>query len=335
MRDHPHPEPTPYPLILRTWAFAAWRPVVGVLIVAVGGFVILPIVLTPVLAIGIAIQGGNFDHEFNAALQQTKITPAAMLYLNLTIASLIPLTWVVVRWLHRLRPRWLMSVRPGIRWRFFVACLGLSVVAIIAQLIVASFLPADNSDVHGRLVHLTGEVVALALVVIFTTPLQAMGEEYAFRGYAMQAFGSLGDAVARRTGATPRRAQQVAVWTAILASAGLFALAHGVQNFPLFFDRFAFGLLAGYLVYRTGGLEAGIALHVWNNLVAFGFGIALGQVQKQLTETTASWWNLPLTVTQNGVYLLLVLLIARRMGVDNLTRPAEEPGVLQPGSAPV
>ncbi|HEX7738736.1 MAG TPA: CPBP family intramembrane glutamic endopeptidase, partial [Marmoricola sp.] len=144
-------------------------------------------------------------------------------------------------------------------------------------------------------------------------------EEYAFRGYAMQAFGSLTAAINR--GWDRARQERWAVAIAILASAGLFALAHGTQNFPLFFDRFAFGLLAGYLVYRTGGLEAGIALHIWNNLVAFGFGIAYGEVQSQLSETSASWWNLPLTVTQNGIYLILVLLVARRMGLDNRTRP--------------
>jgi hypothetical protein len=40
-----------------------------------------------------------------------------------------------------------------------------------------------------------------------------------------------------------------------------------------------------------------------------------------LTVTTVSWWQIPLTVTQNGVYLVLVVLLARRMGVDNRTRP--------------
>ena len=316
---HPHSWPTLYPLILRTWAYAAWRPIVGLLIMVVSAILVLPLVLMPVLAIGIAIQGGNFEHEFTAAVNQTKVTPAAMLYINLTLAGLVLAAWFVVRFVHQLRPRWLMSVRPGIRWRFFFVCLALSMVAIIAQLIVGAFLPGDVDATGNHLVHWTGQTYALALVVLFTTPLQAMGEEYAFRGYAMQAFGSLTAAINR--GWDRARQEKWAVAIAILASAGLFALAHGTQNFPLFFDRFAFGLLAGYLVYRTGGLEAGIALHIWNNLIAFGFGIAYGEVQSQLTETTASWWNLPLTITQNGVYLILVLLVARRMGLDNRTRP--------------
>lgn len=318
---HPHRAPTSYPLILQTWAYSWWQPVVGLLVMIVCALILAPILLLPVLAIGILIQGGDFSPAFTAALDQTKITPAAMLYLNLTLASMILIAWFVVRVFHRLRPRWLMSVRPGMRWRFFGACLGLSVVAMVAQLVVGSLLPVDANDLGGHLVHVDGTVIALAVVVLLTTPLQAMGEEYGFRGYAMQAFGALTDGVARRCGLDARAAERAAVVLAIGASALLFALAHGTQNFPLFFDRFAFGILAGYLVYRTGGLEAGIAMHIWNNLIAFGFGIAFGQVQEQLTEHQASWWNLPITVTQYGVYLVLVIWVARRMGIDNRTRP--------------
>ena len=45
-------------------------------------------------------------------------------------------------------------------------------------------------------------------------------------------------------------------WIAIVATATMFALAHGAQNFPLFFDRFAFGLIAGLAGHphrRAGG----------------------------------------------------------------------------------
>ena len=87
----------------------------------------------------------------------------------------------------------------------------------------------------------------------------------------------------------------------------LFALAHGTQNFPLFFDRLAFGLMAGWLVILVGGLEAGIALHILNNLLAFGIAIAYDQLDSTLTVSEASWWQLPVTIVQYGVFLVLVL----------------------------
>ena len=54
-----------------------------------------------------------------------------------------------------------------------------------------------------------------------------------------------------------------------MVSALIFALMHGVQNPALFLNRLGFGLLAGVLVWRTGGLEAGIGAHVVNNICAY------------------------------------------------------------------
>ena len=123
----------------------------------------------------------------------------------------------------------------------------------------------------------TGQLLATAIVILVTTPLQALGEEYGFRGYLMQASGSF-------------FRSRIA---ALLITSGLFALAHGTQNFPLFFDRFAFGLIAGLIVILVGGLEAGIALHILNNLLAFGIAIAFNQLDSTLTVSEASWWQLP------------------------------------------
>ena len=83
--------------------------------------------------------------------------------------------------------------------------------------------------------------------------MQAVAEEIFFRGYLLQALGSL---VAKP-------------WFGVVVSAVVFALLHGTQNLPLFVDRLAFGLLAGLLVWRTGGLEAGIAAHMVNNVFAY------------------------------------------------------------------
>jgi membrane protease YdiL (CAAX protease family) len=213
--------------------------------------------------------------------------------------------WLVVRVVHGMRPRWLASVLPGFRWKFFLACSGLAVVALGVSLVVGAFLPDDANGTTGTAHVPSGQLLATAIVILFTTPLQAIGEEYGFRGYLMQAFGSF-------TGSRV---------VALLLTSGLFALAHGTQNFPLFFDRFTFGMIAGLLVILVGGLEAGIALHILNNLLAFGVAIAFGQLDSALTVSEASWWQLPVTIVQNGVFLLLVLWLARRMGLRNMTAP--------------
>ncbi len=313
MRAHPHPEPRSYPMMLRTWDYAWWKPVVGILLLVIGGMIIAPVLLLPVMAIAVALEGGAGPYldRFVAALSLDDVTPASMLYLNLSLASLVLVSMGIMRFVHRLRPRWLSSVLPGMRWRFFFACFGLSVVALLASVGVSLLLPENPNDVTGEPNRLTGTLIATGIVILLTTPLQALGEEYAFRGYLMQAFGSL----------TRSRV------AALLVTSGLFALAHGTQNFPLFFDRFAFGLMAGLTVILLGGLEAGIALHILNNLVAFGIAIFFGDLSGALQVTEVSWWQLPVTVAQNGVYLLLVLVVARRMGLRNRTTPPEQAAV--------
>ncbi len=109
---------------------------------------------------------------------------------------------------------------------------------------------------------------------------------------------------------------------AVVASAFLFGLAHGLgQSIPIFFDRFAFGLVAGILVVLTGGLEAGIAMHVLNNWLAFGLALAYGDMASTLNPSGGSWWSIPVTLTQSLVYLWLALLVARRMGLSDRADP--------------
>jgi membrane protease YdiL (CAAX protease family) len=293
--------------MLRTWDYQWWKPVVGILLMIILGAVVVPLLLMPVLAVAVALEGGSgpYVDRFLDSAALDSVTPASMLYLNLTLAALTLVAMGIVRFIHRLRPRWLSSVMPGMRWTFFLACFGLAVVALICSLVVGALLPHDPNDLSGEPNQLTGVLIATGIVILLTTPLQALGEEYAFRGYLMQAFGSLS------------RSRVIA----LLVTSALFALAHGTQNFPLFFDRFAFGLMAGLTVILVGGLEAGIALHILNNLVAFSFAILFGDLEGALNVSEVSWWQLPVTVVQNGIYLLLVLLVARQMGLRNTTSP--------------
>jgi membrane protease YdiL (CAAX protease family) len=200
-------------------------------------------------------------------------------------------------------------VVPKMRWRFLLVCLGLSFLALLASVVVGMFVPGDDTSVLGPVNEFTTTTALIALVVVVTTPFQAAGEEYLFRGYLLQAFGSL------------VRRPDVAAWVAVVVTSLLFAVAHGGQNFPLFFDRFMFGLIAGWLVIRTGGLEAGIALHILNNFLAFGLALTFGDLTESLTVSEVSWWNIPVTLTQEGVYALMVVMVARRMGLQRRTRP--------------
>jgi membrane protease YdiL (CAAX protease family) len=304
-----------YHLVQRGGRPGAWRPLVGVLSLAAAFIVIAPVLVQVPFAVGFAITGRDVVDSAERMLDFDDPTPVGLAYLNLTLACAIPVTWLLTRVLHGLRPGWLASVLPRIRWGWLVVCFGLSIVGLVATLLVSAVVPAqgDGAELSGHLNHFTSTTRDFLLVVLLLTPLQAAGEEYAFRGYLTQAFGGL---FGRR-------------WAAVVFPALLFALAHGLgQSVPIFFDRFAFGLVAGLLVVLTGGLEAGIAMHVLNNWLAFGLALAYGDMASTLNPTGGTWWSIPVTLTQSLVYLGLVLLVARRRGVRTTTESPAGAGVL-------
>ena len=314
----PHPEPRPYHLMLRTWTYAWWRPVVGVVALLAGMLFIIPIVLLPVLLVAAAVQGGGSEvaKAFSGLRSSGELTPAGLLYLNLTLASLILWTWLLIRVLHSMRPRWLASVRPKLRWHYLFACLGLAVIALVAQLVVGALVPGGVPGTEGAKPNpIDGRTIALLVIILLTTPLQAAGEEYAFRGYLLQAIG----AVLRNR------------WITIVLTALLFASAHLQFDPPLFLDRFLFGLIAAWLVIRTGGLEAGIALHVLNNYLALGVAVFYDDLTQALDPADVSWWNLPVSLTQSLVYAGLAAWVAGRMGLQTRTQPPVLSGPAEPG----
>ena len=287
-----------------------WRPLLGMLTAALVGFGVVPamgVVLVGVVLFG-AVLAGLVD-DFGGTYEQLtggSVTPLFLGYLVLTLAALTLVVWAVNALFHRLRPGWSTSVAGRMRWKYFFACLGLSVVVLGATLVVGSLVPQDVAamDTTTGLNEFTRTTLAYAFIVVLFVPLQAAGEEYFFRGYLTQAMGGF------------FRDERVALVVAVFVPALLFALAHGAQDPPIFVDRLAFGLTVGVLVIATGGLEAAIAMHVLNNVIAFGIGIAFTDLDATLNPTSGTWWTLPSTLTQSLLFLALAWALARRMGLE-------------------
>lgn len=291
----------------------AWRPVLGVVLTVLGTFVLAPLAWSLPMAAWVLATDGNL-RRLDTILTLDEVTPGGLAYLNLVLATAIPVVVVVTVLLHGLSPGWLLSVAKRIRWRYFAYCFGLSILALLATVVVTSLVPEQGgTELSGGPNPWTSTVRDFLLVVLLLTPLQAAGEEFAFRGYLIQAFGGV---------------FRSPVFAVVMSSL-LFACAHGLgQDLPIFFDRLAFGLVAGALVILTGGLEAGIAMHVLNNFLAFGLALAFADMTSALNPTGGSWWSLPGTLTQSVVYLMLATWLARRMGLATTVvgPPEEGPG---------
>lgn len=273
-----------------------WRPVVGVVLLLVSMFVIGGVILTAAVFVEAALAP-----DFVKALEDPLDDPGPVVIggVLLSLAVLIPVAMGLSMLLHGVSPGFLMSVAGRVRWRYLVGCLGLSLLALMATVVVGSLVPSGmREELAAEPNPFDFRFFALLLVVALVTPFQAAGEEYVFRGYLTQAFGGRFPTV-----------------VAVVGPAFLFALAHGAQSPPIFIDRLAFGLIAGVLVVLTGGLEAGIAMHVVNNWLAFGLAITLGDLGDSLQPQGGTWWSLPGTLTQSLVYLALAVWLARRQGL--------------------
>jgi membrane protease YdiL (CAAX protease family) len=284
-----------------------WRSLLGALALIGLVFGLVPAVLGLVALVALLVSGASAEDASSILDFTSDITPVGLAVLNLLLGSAILSSWLVAWLFHRLKPRWLSSVAPRLRWRFLLACLPLSVVALVASLVVAILVPTTGAgEPVGELNDFTSTTRDFLLVIALLTPLQAAGEEYVFRGYLTQAFGSL----------LPWR--RVSLALAVLVPAVLFAFAHGFgQSWPVFFDRFAFGVVAGILVIRTGGLEAAIAMHVLNNFLAYGLALAFGDMTQALNATgESSPWMILSTLTQSLVYLGLASWVAHAMHIS-------------------
>lgn len=282
-----------YTQVLRTPHASPAVALVGVALGVLAFLVVAPLVmqalaLTYWVAVG---RPGAFVDTYRALIAYD--LPFGLTVSHLGLATLIPITFALVLFLHRVRPAYASSVWPGLRWRFLGPALLLGFVTLLGLVALQNATAPGGGVWEPRP---QPGFAWFALAVVLTSPLQAAAEEYFFRGYLMASLGSLVR--------TP--------WFGIVASAALFAAFHGsAQNLPLVVDRFAFGVLAGILVWRTGGLEAGIAAHVANNVSAFLLAGLTSSVAEVKATTVIDWPAVGWDLARFALFTVLALALAR------------------------
>lgn len=284
------PDGAAYPQILRGETYVWWRSVLGV-VFGVSMFLLLTGVVSQAvvtLVWSLTAADYSFVDYYREAFAFER--PTGMVATNLGIATLIPIAWVLMLGVHQVRPRWLSSVQPRIRWRYLLGSLLVAVVALNGVLLLSTLVAGEELRFAPQ-PGFWGFLVAILL----TSPLQAIAEEVFFRGYLLQALGSL---VAQP-------------WFGVVVSAVVFALLHGVQNPALFASRLAFGLLAGVLVWRTGGLEAGIAAHIVNNVFAYGIAGVTSSIAALKTVREISWADAAFDVGGFALFAVLAYALFR------------------------
>lgn len=275
--------------------YQALRGLTGATLAILSMFIVVPLVNAVVLQVSWQVVGSPGEYAEFARAGVAYQHPAGMIAAHLGLATLIPLTLLVVRYFHQVRPGWLVSVRPGLRWRYLLV--NLAVATVVLNLVLIASVWGQGWELRPQ-----PGFGWFLVAIILTSPLQAAAEEFLFRGYLMQALAPVGGA-----------------WFGVVASALIFAAFHGAQNLPLFLDRFGFGLLAGVLVVRTGGLEAAIAAHVVNNVFAFGYAGLTSTIAEVKATQVIGWGEAAWDLVGFAAFAGCSWWLARRLGVQTRT----------------
>ncbi|MFJ7331752.1 lysostaphin resistance A-like protein [Streptomyces sp. NPDC101110] len=297
----PDPVPQPYHRLDRTTGrHRWWRPLVGTVLLAVGYFVVLLVLLAVSFVLGAALGAPELP-DGGADLGPLGNTAMDLV----SLATALPLVLLATLWPARRPAGTVTSVTGRLRAGWLGWCLLAGLPPVLLLTGTAFLLPDDTGD-SGTWVGWGSFLAALAVLVLLV-PLQAAAEEYVFRGWLTQAVGAF----------------VRSPWIAVLPQAVLFAAAHGWGTRWGFLGLMVNGLVAGLLTIRTGGLEAAIALHVLNNLLAFGASAAVvGGLASDETAADAPWQLALAAVVTDLLYAAIVLWLARRRKPQRLSAPA-------------
>ncbi len=331
-------DPLPYSRLLRALpSYRWWKPLVALVITLVLWilFTFVVVIIGVVIA---AAQGQiTFDSVDVTISQLTKLfgvidagNPLSIVVGLGGVASLLPavlLGYLIVG----LRPlSVLRSVAFRLRWRWLAFCLWpafvITVVATLIQFFLFPFLFGGGSVVAPTVG--LGSFLLCALLIVVLTPIQAAAEEFAFRGLITQMFGGW----IRRT------------WLVIALSAIPFAAAHtqylsdaGAVTWATA-DVAFFAVVAGFVTWRTGGIEAGIALHAINNTVAFltlasSVGGTTSTSSKEGSDAGSLFLSFLVSVVTMGFYAFWIDRSARRRQLQNRLEPVAPSPVADSGNS--
>ncbi|MBL1108573.1 CPBP family intramembrane metalloprotease [Streptomyces sp. 5-8] len=289
-----------------------WRPLVGTLVLAGAYLVTLVVLMVLFAALG---SGMGYREDADGWPEFGPVLGTATDLL--TIAAGIPVVLLTVRWIGGRRAGTVSSVTGRLRWRWLMLCVLTAVPIVALSMGGMLLLPADGGDPESQWAGWADFGRALAMLLVLV-PFQAAAEEYVFRGWLTQTAGAF----------------LRSPWAALLPQAVLFAAAHGWGTPWGFADLVVFGACAGWLTWRTGGLEASIALHTVNNLFAFGVSAAVVDgLASDETAADANWQVVALDVLSIALYTVAVAWWLRRRGTER-TAPAPLPPAQPPVFAP-
>jgi membrane protease YdiL (CAAX protease family) len=308
---YPEPKPEPLPVepkdylqFYRAPAFRWWKPLLALLLFAAIWIPVSILIVAVPIAWDVS-QGVPFE-ELMGELN----TPAFFLANNVLLAAAIPIAMLASRVVYRQRPGFLSSITGRFRWGLFGHFLLIAAPLMVVWMGVQLLLTGGFGELRWG-----PDSLLLLVGILLTTPLQAAGEEYGFRGLLARSVGSwFGN-------------RWVALAVATVVNSVAFMFVHGAGEPWLNVFYLVVGILFTLLAWRTGGLEAAVVMHIVNNL----FGeLTLPFSPDEFSHLFDRQAGVagPETLIQIGVVILTGALIwwrASRLGVARAAAPGAVP----------
>jgi uncharacterized protein len=314
-------EPARYSQLLRGPRHRWWKPLLTMLLTAGIALGLSVVTFLPPLVVGLVTGVPDLaGYVFRTLTEIDSLGPVGLVALNLSLIMLIPTVMLSIWAVHGVRPRFTTSVTGGFRWGWMRRCL-LVVLPLWVVYIGSGLLLDRPNDPR------PSQWIALLVVVALMTPFQAAGEEYFFRGWIMQVLGSW------------FRRPVVGLTVTTVVSTVLFSAAHGSLDPWILGSIGCLGVAGCLATWRTGGLEAAIAMHAVHNVLVSFSAILFGGWNRAFVgaDTEGTFVSFAMTLVVHAVALALIWWQAGKAGLSYLSwpsSPAPAPAALPPSAQP-
>ncbi|HUS33609.1 MAG TPA: CPBP family intramembrane glutamic endopeptidase [Kofleriaceae bacterium] len=259
---------------------------------------LLELVLAPVWwVIGAGVVGIAVLSATGAKKLDDLDVVARLVVMHLSIAMMTPAALCAALVIGR-RPGFLLSLAGRLRWRWLGRCVGFAFAIQLAFIGFGVLVELIGSGSIDSLSHGGPRLWQVVAVTLLLVPFQASGEEVFNRGTLQQIIGGWG----------------APAWVAIGVSTAAFVAMHGMPNVGTIAIA-AMGISYAWLTLETGGLEAAIAGHTMNNIVAFILAAAAHgtkALDPQELNERVGWASVVIQVVMIALYTVLVIRAWRR-----------------------
>jgi hypothetical protein len=251
---------------------------------------VVGLIITLILGVMVAtafylIMGLDFLKFVLSGGYEALASPVAILLTDLLIIIFIPSLYLASKVIKDRPFSSYSSSRGGWNFRLYFKALVIPLILYIIFMGAMAIIegPQGTSNVS----------IAFIIVILISVPLQCIAEEYVFRGFLMQTFGS---------------------WfkmpvLAIFLQALIFALSHGYTGIGNF-ETFISGLGLGFLAWKANGIEVSSAIHTANNFCV-GLFVMLGL---QASTSSPKLFDVAASIVFLIILFIIMYYVGKRTG---------------------